>query len=221
MNKHLSAVAAGLLLTLGMTGAHAAGEGYVGVGLPGVIAGYALSVHDNVTVRADYATLGSRSKNGTEEGINYNGKVKIGRAGLFGDYFPMGSGFRLTGGVTFNQIKGELNAVTTPGGTITVGSKTVPTTGNERFNVTVKVPDVTPFVGIGYGHKAKDKGLGFAFDLGASIGKAKVNVDTNLPQLYPGVVTQADVDAETAEIRDGVGKVKFVPQLSVALTYTY
>jgi len=221
MNKQLNVAALGLLLAVGVTGAQAAGEGYVGVGFPGVFAGYALSVHDNVTVRADYATLGSRSKDGTEEGINYQGKVKIGRAGLFGDYFPMGSGFRLTGGVTFNQIKGELNAVTTPGGTITVGSKTVATTGNERFNVSVKAPDVTPFLGIGYGHKAKEKGLGFAFDLGASIGKAKVNVDTNLPQLYPGIVTQADVDAETAEIRDGVGKIKFIPQLSLALTYTY
>jgi len=29
------------------------------------------------------------------------------------------------------------------------------------------------------------------------------------------------VDAETAEIRDGAGKVKFIPQLSFALTYTY
>jgi hypothetical protein len=221
MNKQLNAAALGLLLAMGGTGAQAAGEGYVGVGIPGVIAGYALSVHDKVTVRADYATLGSRSKNGTEEGINYNGKVKVGRAGLFGDYFPMGGGFRLTGGVTFNQVKVDLNSSLIAGQTYTVGNASRVATGNEYFNVHVKFPEVTPFVGIGFGHKAKEKGLGFAFDLGASIGKAKVTVDTNVQNLSSGAISQADIDAETAEIRDGVGKVKFLPQLSVALTYTY
>jgi hypothetical protein len=221
MNKQLNVAALGLLLAVGVTGAQAAGEGYVGVGFPGVFAGYALSVHDNVTVRADYATLGSRSKDGTEEGINYQGKVKIGRAGLFGDYFPMGSGFRLTGGVTFNQVKVDLNSSLIAGQTYTVGNASRVATGNEFFNVQVKFPEVTPFVGVGFGHKAKEKGLGFAFDLGASIGKAKVKVDTNVQNLSSGAISQADIDAETAEIRDGVGKMKFLPQLSVALTYTY
>ena len=46
-----------------------AGEVYANVGLPGIGLGYAHPIDSRFTVRADFMTLGSRSKSTTEEGI--------------------------------------------------------------------------------------------------------------------------------------------------------
>jgi hypothetical protein len=198
---------------------HAA-EIYAGVGLPGAFAGYSCSLNENFGVRADYATLGKRSKSGSEDGIDYQGKVKVARLGAFADYFPWRNGFRLTGGLTFNQIKINLNANPNSGLTQSIGDKNVVLSSGDYFNVTVKVPGVTPFLGLGYGHQAQTgSGLGFHADLGASIGRAKLSVDTNL--VSKGLVKQEDVDKELSQLRDGVGKVRLVPQISFGVTYTF
>ncbi|WP_338439226.1 hypothetical protein [uncultured Aquabacterium sp.] len=197
-----------------------AGEIYGGVGLPGVFLGYAHGLTSDVSVRADYATLGQRTKNSSEDGIDYKGKLKIGRLGVFADYFPLGNGFRLTGGLTFNQIKFNLNANPNAGTVQSIGDTNVTLSSNDYFNVTVKFPTVTPFLGVGYGHKPQSgTGLGFHADLGASIGRAKLSVDTNL--VSKGLVTQADVDKELADLRGGVGKVRFVPQISFGVSYAF
>lgn len=197
-----------------------AGEIYGGVGLPGVFAGYAYSLTDNWGLRADYATLGQRSKNGSEDGIDYQGKVKVARLGAFADYFPWRNGFRLTAGLTFNQIKISLNANPNSGLTQSIGDKNVVLSSGDYFNVAVKVPGVTPFLGLGYGHQAQaGSGLGFHADLGASIGRAKLSVDTNL--VSKGLVNQSDVDKELSQLRDGVGKIRLIPQISFGISYAF
>lgn len=199
-----------------------AGEAYLGAGLPGVMLGYAQAVSDQLTLRADYATLGRYRKDGNEEGINYIGRVKVGRLGLFADYFPLGGagqGFRLTGGLTLNRMKGDLLSDFHAGDVITVGNTVVVVpTNNLYFNVHIKVPDTTPYLGIGWGHRDQTKGWGLVADLGASIGKAKVTVDTNVTTVG---VSQADVDDEIRQIRDGVGKIRVIPQLSLAVSYRF
>jgi hypothetical protein len=209
------------IISAASSAAHA-GEAYAGIGFPGIFAGYAQPVTEQVVVRADYATLGQYNKDGEEEGVTYKGSVKVGRLGVLADYFPWGgrSGFRVTGGLTFNQIK--LNLKSNFSGTaVDIGDKTgVAVSAADYFNVAVKVPDVTPFVGVGYGHEpGSGKGWGFHADIGASIGRASVSVNTNL--ISRGLVTQADVDKELAQLRDGVGKVRFIPQISFGLSYRF
>lgn len=172
-------------------------------------------------VRGDYATLGSYKQDGNEEGISYKGKVKVGRLGAFADYFPWSQGFRFTAGLTFNQTQIDLKANFDTPQSATIGSDTVLVGPGDRFNVKAKFPAVTPFLGIGYGHhgNVNAPGWGFHADLGASFGKAKVSIDTNL--VNEGRVSQADLDAETQELRDGVAKVTFIPQLSVGVSYRF
>jgi hypothetical protein len=196
-----------------------AGEVYTGAGFPGLMLGYAQAVSDLVTLRADVATLGSRSKNGNQEGINYQGKLKSTRLGVFADYFPTGSDFRLTGGLTFNQMKVDLKSNFQAGQVVTIGNTTVVVPGSGyRFNVNIKMPAVTPYLGLGWGHKDVAQGWGFVADLGASIGQAKVDIDTNITDAG---VSQADIDRETQELKDGVGKIRLIPQASIGLSYRY
>ena len=105
-----------------------------------------------------------------------------------------------------------------PGSTVNVGGTNYVATGNEYLNADVKIPKVTPYVGIGWGHHRREPGWGFLADLGVSIGKAKLDVDTNLASYG---VSQADIDREVEDLKDDVGKVRVVPQLSLGVSYRF
>jgi len=203
------------LLALGPA-AHAV-ELYTGIGVPGVMLGVAQPLGPLFGIRADYMTLGKRSERSSEEGITYDATLKTGRTALLADWFPFGGPFRFTGGVTSNQHKIDLLA-TGAGGSLTIGNTTYVTTAQDRFRVFVKFPSTTPYIGVGWGHHS-GSGLRFAADIGASIGKAKVSYELSGPNA--NAVAQADVDAELAQLRDGVGKVRLVPQLSIGLGLSF
>lgn len=192
-------------------------EVYFGAGFPGIMLGYAHPLRQSFTVRADYATLGSRHANGDHDGIDYQGHIKLGRAGVFGDYFLVG-GLRLTGGVTFNQHQLDLHFQGN-GGTVTIGDATVVATSSDTLDARAKYPSTTPYLGIGYGHQQSDSGLGFLFDLGASFGKPKVS--THISQSLLTKVGQDNYDQQVSQLDDDVGKVKVFPQLTIGLNYRF
>lgn len=208
-------LAAALLSTSAIA---SAGEVYAGIGLPGAMLGYAQPVSKAVTVRADVATLGRYDERRTEDGVPYDATINAHRAGLFADWFVAGGGFRVTGGVTFNNVKAELDA-RGDGTAWNIGGTSFVSSPDDRFNVTVEYPKTTPYVGIGYGHHAGDRGWGFVFDLGASIGKPKVKETHSGPNM--SLVSQADIDAEMAEVREDVGKLKVIPQISIGVNYRF
>lgn len=212
-----SRIALALATSVAAASAAHAGEVYGNLGFPGVMLGYAMPVSERLTLRADIATLGDRSDRRSEAGISYDASLKTTRVALLADWFPMAGAFRFTGGVTSNQYKIDLLA-TGAGGSLTIGNTTYPTTAADRFDVQVKFPSTTPYLGIGWGHGV-GSGLRFSFDLGAAIGKAKVSYQLSGPAA--GLVSQADVDAELAQLRDGVGKVRAIPQLSFGIGYSF
>lgn len=191
------------------------------LGFPVLQVGYAHTVNQQLGLRADIGTSGSWNQNGTEEGIDYKGKVSLHRTGLFADFFPFSGGFRLTGGITLNNAQLKLNSNLTPGQVVQIGDVSYTTDGSEYLNVQVKMPNVMPYIGIGWGHQASESGWGFVADLGASIGKAKLSYQTNLIDRSGGAVTQADIDKEVSELRDGVGKVRALPQISIGVSYAF
>ena len=221
-SRSLTALAIGLSAALASTQATAQAANahgvYTQLGVLGVGLGYAHGLSQRVTLRADVMSLGSRSTNETEEGIDYKAGIKIGRVGLFADYFPLGGGFRLTAGATFNQNRIDLRSRFDGVGSVTIGDQTVTPDADDFFNVDIKFPKVTPYVGIGWGHQATSKGWGVVADLGVSIGRAKVKASTNL---IGNGITQDDVDRELADLRDGVGKIRFWPQATVGVSYRY
>lgn len=208
-------------LAMGACSAFAA-EIYTNIGLPGVMLGYAHAINPSFTVRGDLASLGNYNQDQTESGIDYKAKASFTRLGLFGDYFPFSGGFRLTGGLTVNNQKIDLTSTAQPGSTITVGDQPVTMAADDRLYVAIKVPKATPYIGLGWGHQQANKGFGFVADIGATIGKAKLTVEatgTNLGNR--SLVTQEDIDKETQELRDGVGKITFIPQISLGLNYRF
>ena len=205
------------LCALTLSAAHA-GELYTGFGLPGAMLGYSHPLNASFSLRGDFATMGQQTRNGVEEGINYNGTAKIQRAGVFADWFPGAGRFRLTGGLTSNQMRLDLRAQGN-GSSIDIGGTSYPTSTSDRLDVRVEFPKVTPYLGLGYGHKLGQTGLGFLFDVGAQIGRAKVTATTQGPNL--SLVSPSDLDKELQEIREGAGKVRAFPQLSLGVSYQF
>lgn len=196
----------------------AAGELYLLAGVPGVGLGWAQPLNPNLGLRVDYVTLGDRSERRAEEGIDYDAKLKTHRAGVYADWFPFAGSFRVTLGLTSNQYQLDLDA-SGAGRTINVGGTNYTLGAADGYTAQVKFPSTTPYVGIGWGHQAAGPGLRFGFDLGASVGKAKLSAvgrgQLGTPQ------AQADIERELAELRDGVGKLKAVPQLSVSFGWSF
>lgn len=214
---HSTAARLTLVLSLSLAAAGAsAGEVYVGAGLPGVMLGYAHPLGSNFGLRVDYATIGQRSEQRTEDGIAYEAKIKLSRAAVLADWFPFAGGFRVSAGLTSNQYRLDLAA--NGAGGLTIGNTTYPTTAADQFKVQVRFPSSTPYLGLGWGHQMSS-GLRFSFDVGAMIGKATVSYSLTGPNAAS--VSQADIDAEMAQLRDGVGKIRAVPQLSLGLGYSF
>jgi hypothetical protein len=207
-----------LLLPLLAAGTARAGELYVPLGMPGIGVGYAHPLNDSVAVRADFMTLGSRGRATVEDGISYQGRYKLQRTALLLDLFPFAGSFRLTGGAVLSNYKVNLDA-SGAGGSLTIGNTTYATTAADGLKVDIKFPDTTPYVGIGWGHQP-GSGWRWSFDIGAAVGRAKL---TATPRgalaSQPGI--QADIDKELAELREGVGRVRAIPQLSVGVGYSF
>ena len=214
MKKQLALAA---VLAALSSGIHAQ-DSYIGVGLPGLYTlGYAYPVSSSWGLRGDYAGGLNVSKDGDQDGVNVTGTFKASRLGAFADWFPFNGGFRLVGGLTVNDIKADLNGVGT--GTSTINGKPVNMSG-ETYNVQVKFPSTTPYLGIGYGHqKSGNKGFGFYADLGVMVGTFTTETSTTL--VTNGKATQADVDAQTQKIRDSLSSVSVLPSASLGLLYRY
>lgn len=194
-----------------------AGEIYGGVGFPGLVLGYAQPIAPNVGLRGEYTGGLHLTKNGQHAGVDFEGKLKAQSVSALVDYFPTNSGFRVTGGVNFNDTKVSLNSV---GGAGTISGKAVSLAG-EFFDLEIKQPSVTPYLGLGYGFKpdARQTGWGFFADAGVMFGKFRTTTSTSL--VGKQGITQADVDAQTATVRDDVAKLSFLPKLSVGVSYRF
>ena len=192
-------------------------ELYLGAGVPGVMMGAAYSPQENITLRADYAQLGDTNRTLTQNGISYEGKVKVARSGLFADWFFWGNG-RVTGGMTFNQVEGTLRFAGN-GQPVTIGGQTFVASPTDTLDVSLKFPSSSPYLGWGYGHHQATPGFGFLMDLGVSFAKAQLNATPSASLLAK--VGQTNIDQELAEVRDGAGKINVIPQISVGVSYRF
>ncbi|MBQ0957408.1 hypothetical protein KAK06_00425 [Ideonella sp. 4Y11] len=207
-----------LAATLLAASAAQAIEVYTAIGAPGLMLGVAHPINPQFTLRADLASAGNRSRNSTEEGIAYQGKLKSGRLAVFGDWYPMDSGFRVTAGLTSNDYQLDLDA-SGAGRTVKVGDGTYTLAAGDGLAVAMRFPSTTPYLGIGWGHRLGESGWRFNADLGAMLGSASVSVTPRGALAQPQA--QADVAKETAQLRDQVESVKAIPQISIGISYAF
>lgn len=199
-------------------------EVYLNAGLPLLSVGIGHPIGNGFALRAEAGVTPPVDRNTTTQGIPYSTNIKYNRAAVFGDYFVFSGGFRLTGGLTLNNAKATLTSKFDGNTAININGYWVTPASGDYFNAVARYPSVMPYLGLGWGHNAHaDSGFGLTLDVGASIGKPRLDTQTNMVgQTYGGyTLTQTDVDAKAQDVRASVEKVHFLPQVSAGLSYTY
>lgn len=190
---------------------------YAGGGVLGLYnIGYAHNINNSFSLRAQYSGGLDHAGDDTIEGVRARASIKYSTTGFFADWHPFSGGFRVAGGVSFNDAKAQFGAYGS--GTATINGKTVNMSG-ESYNVTLEFPKTTPYLGIGYGHKPSSKGIGFYVDFGVLVGKFKVRSETTL--VGSQGITQADIDAQDAKMRDSVGEFNVLPVVHLGMSYRF
>ncbi len=193
-------------------------------GFPGYGIGYAHALGASATVRAEATTLGRRNLSGERQGVDFDGAIKAEQRGVYGDWFPGDNGFRLTGGVSSNNIRFTGDARPSDG-TITINRTTVPFGPTDAYRVEVKYSPLSPYAGIGWGHHPSSSGWGFVADLGVHFGRLNATGAVS-PSLFAklmaaGVDAQAEVDEQTRRVQDELDRFRVLPVVSVGVSYRW
>jgi hypothetical protein len=185
----------------------------------GIEAGKWLVPHVSARVGANF---GSFSQDGKENSdISYNIKLKLKAVEALVDLSPSARGnFHFTVGLLTNPVKLTGEGVPT-GGTFDINDHTYTSAQVGTLEAEAKFPGASPYFGIGFGTPARKGGrVKFLFDLGASIGKAKLLLTAtgaaNNSQL------QADLQAQQQKTQDDLDKyAKLYPVLSFGLAFHF
>lgn len=196
------------------TGASAEpGQTSVGVGLstvgPKLELGYMYNT--NIAFRGFLGVNMSQSTTETSDGVTYDVSGNLGGAGVLVDYYPTGSGFRLSGGLfssnTSVSMNSTITAATDIGGT-SYNAGTID--GKLEFN-----RKVSPMLAVGY-----DWQIGPKWSIAAELG-AIANNGYKASAVAGGGIAQADLDREMQNVENDLNKTKVFPYISVMATYRF
>lgn len=162
----LAILSAGLSLLPGVAGAGNLGiAGKVSSLGYGLEADYILS--DAFSVRGQFNTF-RYDDTFDEDGIDYEGELKLSSVGVLLDWHPFGGGFRISGGGfrVDNKITGKASGE----GTYEIGDEeyTVNPGDDLSLSANMKLADgFKPYLGLGWGHSPANRGgLLLSFDVG-------------------------------------------------------
>lgn len=188
---------------------------YVGAGTK-FVAGAAFAFTNDLSLRLELSGLTPEQGNESYNGSTYLVSKNNTSIGAYLDWYPTDSSFRLVGGISINSLNRSVNG---HGNNVVINGKRVNLSG-DAFNVEYKFPRVTPYLGIGFGHRnlAKD-GWDFFGDLGMMLGKYDAVATTSV--IGTQGIQASDVDAEMNNLRNSLYKWNFIPTATVGLTYRF
>lgn len=162
-------------------------------------------------------------------GIEYDADARLRNANAFLDLHPGGGGFRLTGGLIWNDNRIDARSIPTSGG-YDIGGVLVPTTIVERLDGRADFDPIVPYAGIGWGHPAaSDRRFGLSLDLGVVFqGEADIHLDPVIPAGSPILTTPGAREAlnflvqrEERELEDEASDYDIYPVLSLGVWYRF
>lgn len=177
----------------------------------GIEAGWRLT--DTVNLRGGYYAF-DYDTDLEEEGVEYDGELRLRNAAVFADWHPFGGAFRISaGGVqSGNEFRGSAD------GDLDVGDSTY----SGQLQTEVGWSGLAPYLGIGFGNAMRGGRLSFAFDLGVMFtGSPDVRLDgsVNDPALEDAFAE--DLARERANLEDELSDVKYFPVVSLGVAYRF
>ncbi|MET0332015.1 MAG: hypothetical protein ABW154_11370, partial [Dyella sp.] len=205
-----------MALSLSAAACASTNELYLGLGTTGIGAGYAYGLNDTFALRGEfdgYSYSGSYNSNSTR----YDGRLHLQSAGIYGDWFPLANGFRVTAGVvnTNNKFSGHASGAS---GTVNINHVTYSLAG-ESADISLKFPSNSPYLGLGWGHNPSHAGWGWYGDVGLQFGTPK-----SVITLSPGLATRvpaSDVTAAERTIDRSINVLGGYPVISMGVSYHF
>ncbi len=211
-------VAAGWALAPLAASAQTASVG-VGFGTQGanVELGYQLNDTWGLRWSTNYFRFGHSPK---IDDVTYHGVANLFSTGLLGDfYFSPTGGFRLTGGLYYNENKAKVNA--RPTGNVNFNGTTYTPTQVGALSGRLHYRKWAPYAGFGYSSNHNQPGWGFTGDLGVMFqGTPRVNLaSTGTANALAGY--SANLARERDDLRDDADWTKYYPVARVGLVYRF
>lgn len=223
MKKTLISLAAvGALISV--SGVHARDLGITAeVGTTGLGFHLVAPIKDNLNARFGVNAF-NRSFNEETNDASYDVSLKLRTFDALLDYYPMGGGFRVTGGVIYNGNRVTARAEPT-GGTYTFNGNVYTSAQVGQVDGRIDFNNVAPYLGIGFGNAlAPQKGWGFSADLGVMFqGSPEARLSSSGCTAGAAVCSQlaSDLAAESRDLNDEVRDLRYYPVLRVGVSYKF
>ncbi len=222
----LGAISMGALLVAPARGQVALGgkAGSLGLGLELTVG---LSPQWNARIGANgFNYTDDRRKAGHLE-YDATAKLRTGTALL--DWHPGGHGFRLSGGLVYNDTHIDGTSLVPASGNYVIGGIPVPVSLVGTLSGRIDFDRVVPYAGLGWGNAVgRDRKVGFFLDAGAIFqGKGKVKLTPNIPAGSPlnDPTARAALDIllreEENSIQKDVADYTVYPVVAIGLTYRF
>jgi len=162
--------------------------------------------------------------------ILYDGEAKLRTGTALLDWHPGGHGFRLTGGVVYNDTTIEGSSLPPASGIYNIGGVPVPTALVGTLDAKADFDPLVPYAGLGWGNAVSgDKKLGFFVDLGVIFqGKANVTLTPIIPanspiNTTPGARQALDVllRREEQDLEDQAADYDRYPVIAIGFSYKF
>lgn len=194
---------------------HAVGLGVTGkAGTLGIGVEVTKSLIPMVNVRGGINFF-DHTLNRTEGGNDYDFDLKLKSFSILVDLHPIpGRGFRISGGVVFND--NHIDMLGLASGTYSIGNRTYTASDLGILTGTVDFEPIAPYLGIGWGNATSGR-FGFALDVGLAFqGSPQVALSATGPVSSDPIFVQ-ELNRENRELEDDVREFKYYPVVSVGL----
>src|SRR5262245_38304258 len=163
-------------------------------------------------------------------GIEYDGDAKLRTATALLDWHPGGRGFRLTGGLVYNDSRLAGTSIPPASGVYNIGGVPVPVAFVRTLHAKADFDPVVPYVGLGWGNAvAPDRKVGFFIDLGVIFqGKADVTLTPDIPANSPVNTTPGAREAldllirrEEQDLENRAADYQLYPVVAIGVSYKF
>lgn len=152
--------------------------------------------------------------------IEFDSNVRLRSGGAMIDVYPLGGGFRISGGVRLNGTKATLRA--TPTTNVTIGSRTVTPEQVGKLRADYRVRDWAPALTLGYAGELRPR-LEVGFEAGVLFhGAPRIrNLRSEGGTLSGDPGFAADLERERMLIENDIDDYKFYPVVQASLSYRF
>ncbi|MBW2621747.1 MAG: hypothetical protein JRD68_02475 [Deltaproteobacteria bacterium] len=157
----------------------------------------------------------------TASDVAYSFNLKLLTIGALADWYPGEGGFRVTGGIYFNNNQISGTGRLTSGGPFEIGPNTYTAAQLGALTAGIDFNTLAPYIGIGWGNPLRQESRWtFAFDLGVLYqGSPKVTLTATNPTAIAALNT--DLATEQDSVAQALRSFKFYPVLTLGISYNF